>query len=216
MTLGAHLNTANERHRLELILVLLLILLLVFSLYSSLKIRGLESQVASLQNENDNQAQRLSSLQNELTALNSEIQSVLYPTRSTTNFELTGACVSIMPNCGGYVYLITLDNNGTTSIPIGYSVSLSFKDTTKLTFFGFNTTLPQGLPANSATILSATSWPSQSNATSKMSPGDNMSVAVEIGSSETFLETHVQYCTSYTTTLENTTEAQTMTTQTCN
>ena len=121
-----------------------------------------------------------------------------------------------MPDCGGYVYLITLDNNGTTSVPIGYSVFLSFNDTTKMTFFGFNTTLPRGLPADSATILSATSWPFQTNVTSRMSPGDNMSVAVGIGSSEASLETHVQYCTSYTTTLENSTETRTLTTQTCN
>ena len=210
------MNTVNDRHRLELILVLLLILLLVFSLYSSLKIRGLEGQVVSLRNESNNQAQKLISLQNELSSLNSEIQSVLYPTSSTTNFELTGACVSIMPDCGGYVYLITFDNNGTTSVPIGYSVFLSFNDTTKMTFFGFNTTLPRGLPADSATILSATSWSFQTNVTSRMPPGDNMSVAVGIGSSEASLETHVQYCTSYTTTLENSTETRTLTTQTCN
>lgn len=185
-------------------------------MYSSLKIRGLESQVAALQNEKNIQDQEMASIQNEISALNSEVRSILYPTNSTSEIELSGACVSITPQCGGYVYLITLNNNGTTGIPAGYSVFLSFKDETRLTYFGFNTTLPEGLPANNAVILSSRSWPSQSNAESKLSPGDNISVGVQIGSFETSLQSHVQYCNSFTTTLLNNSQTQTVTTQICN
>jgi len=186
------------------VLVVLLVLLVLLSLYSALTVSGFQSQLSSLQNQNIAQQQDIIGLQNQVWSLESkiallsrEVAGLLPP---VTDFYIQSACVSATEDCGGSAYSIILANNGTTSVPNGYSVYLGFNDTSRKTFIGFNTTLPSAVaPGQTVQIISSV-WPPNVDAADKLSPGDAVDAGVLVGSFQALLGVRVITCYSYTTT----------------
>jgi hypothetical protein len=120
---------------------------------------------------------------------------------------VTPQCFGI--NGVGYVYVITIQNSGTVPIPVNSSVFLGFKDASRLTYFGFNTTLPQALVPGQTASLNSTSWPRYVNATSKLAPGDVVGMGIVVGSAQTGITAHVLSCTTSATTVVNASQTQT-------
>jgi hypothetical protein len=108
--------------------------------------------------------------------------------------------VSVAPRCGiygpygPYVYHVTVTNNGTVNIPGSSSVFLDFKDNTTETDFGFNTSLPSDISPGSMVHLNSTTWPLYTNATMKLTPGDEVIVTVFIEDIPVSVETDVVVC----------------------
>jgi hypothetical protein len=204
----------------QTVMVILVLTLLAFSLYSAFEISSLQGQITSLQNQEFQQQQFM---QQEFGYLASRIDSLAATHSSASSgasFVLASACISVTPDCRGtslqgYVYFLTVDDNGSTTVPQGFSVGLSIKDATRLTGFGFNATLPGSLSPGSSVTLNASSWPSYTNATTKMSPGDEIGLSVSIGNFEVAIPAHVLSCTNTTTTFLNYTQSQTATLRNC-
>lgn len=200
-------------------IIAVLALLLFLTAYSVVEIQGLQNQLNFLQNQNYNQQSQLQNLQSELYNLQNQIRSLSTPGTKSLSFRVTSACVSLTAGCGGLMYYIVLSDNGTTSVSKGYGIYLSFKDATRGTFFGFNTSLPQDLsPSQGATVEAAT-WPPGSGAESNLAQGDMVGVAVTIQGFQAAIGARVLTCNKYATTtvfLNYTgTQTQTWTTQTC-
>jgi len=192
--------SANHSSTTKALLAVALIAILILSVYVLVEVPGMENQISSLQKENSDLQGQVGEIGNQVAGISSELQSEQQQqsstqTTSSINIEAT-ACVSVTGNCSGFnrtgdMYIISLFNAGTTAFPAGYSVGVSLKDATRITGFVFNTTLPSSLAPNGDVVLSATSWPQGTNATSKMGAGDDVGVAVLIGSYEASVETHV-------------------------
>jgi hypothetical protein len=203
------------------LLAVALIAVLILSIYVLVEVPAMESQLSSLQSQNDNLQGQLAALGGQVDNLASQLQaqSSSTQTSSSPNLEVT-ACVSVNPSCSGDnhtgdVYIISLYNGGTAAFPAGYSFYLSFKDGTRFTFFGFNSTLPSSLTPNGNIVLNAASWPQNTNATSKMGPGDEVGLAVLVGSYETAIQVRILQCSTTTTTFLNATQTQTATLTNC-
>jgi hypothetical protein len=200
-----------------LFLILVIVLgLLAYSLYQE---SVLEGQVQSLQLQNTELGLNLQAQELRLEELLLKISTTT--TSTPLRFEILGVCVSVSPGCplpsngssgGGYVYWLEVKNTGVGAIPLTLSVFLSFKDTTAQTSFGFNATLPAAIAPNSTAFLQGTVWPAGTNATSKLSPGDSVGVAVNIGSVENDIATAVLTCSSTTSTATGGTSTVTETT----
>jgi hypothetical protein len=180
------------------------VLLILLSLYSALTVSGFQSQLSSLQNQNVAQQQDIIGLENQVGLLESkvallsrEVAGLLPP---VTDFYIQSACVSAAEDCGGSAYSIILANNGTTSVPNGYSVYLGFNDTSRKTFIGFNVTLPSAVAPGQAVQIVSSVWPSNIDATTKLSPGDAVEIGVLVGGFEASRGVGVITCYSYTTT----------------
>ena len=201
------------------ILALAMISVLILSVYAAVEVPALQNQISSIQGQNSFLQGEVSNLQNQVDNLNSRLSTSTQV--STTKIDVT-ACLSVTPECYtfsnryvGYVYFIGLTDSGTSSVQKGYSIYLSFKDSTEATFFGFNTTLPSSLNPGGTVYLSATAWPTGTNATSKLAPGDEVGLAVLVGGYQTAISTIVLSCSTSTTTFLNATRTQTATLTRC-
>jgi len=218
------LNTpASARYGSSIVRVLLAIAvigILTLSVYVFIAVPSTQNQLSSVQNQNNQLEAELSNLQNQVAVLGSQLRTSSSTQTSALAFEAI-ACVSVTPKCqtiasnASYVYAIGLTNTGTASLPMGYSVYLSFKDGTRMTFFGFNTTLPSSFTPGGRVYLTATSWPQYTNATSKLAAGDQVGIAVVIGDYQTAVPVHVLSCNTTTTTFLNATRTQTATLTNC-
>jgi len=198
---------------------LALLLLIALSVYSIYELSASQTQIAFLQQQNYALQNNLIAMQNEIGVLQAQINSLTQGTASVASYQVASACLSLTAGCGGLAYYIIVNDNGATSVPKGYGVFLSFKDSTKSTYFGFNVSLPQDLTPGQGVTLEAGSWPAASGAEGKLSQGDQVGVAVVIGHVQAATGTHVLACNQYTTTttLLNYTKTQTstLTTQSC-
>jgi len=200
------------------LLALALLILIVLSIYSVYEQSAFQSQIAFLQQQNYALQNNLITLQNEIGSLQAQVNALSQGTTSGASFQVTSACLSLTAGCGGLAYYIIVEDKGPTSVPKGYSVFLSFKDSTRSTYFGFNLSLPQDLTPSQGVTLEAGSWPASSGAEVKLSQGDQVGVAVVMGVTQASTNTHVLSCSQYTTTttFQNVTlTTQTLTTQSC-
>jgi hypothetical protein len=196
----------------------------VLAAYLAIEVSSLQGQVSSLQGQNSILQGQVGDLQNQQYNLQSQLSHLLSTSTGLggPSFEITSACLSVAPQCqipagypGSYVYVITLDNNGTTTFLQSVPVFIDIKDTTRSTGFGFNASLPQELLPGGTVYLNATSWPQSENATSKLAPGDQVALAVFLGNMETMVLTRIITCTVTTTTFLNYTTTQTATNTEC-
>jgi hypothetical protein len=201
-----------------------IIAILALAAYLAIEVSSLQGQVSSLQDQNYYLQGQIADLEGQQANLGNQLAHLLSTTTQTSgpSFELVSVCLSVAPQChsypghpGSYVYAIALRDNGTTAFSQSTPVYLHFNDTTRLTQFGFNTTLPQELQRGGMIYLNATSWPQYTNATSKLAPGDQVGLAVFLGTLEAGMTTHVITCTTTTTTFLNYTLTQTATNTGC-
>ena len=203
-----------------LVIIAVLILLLLFvAAYSLVEIGGLQSQVSSLQSQNSFQQSELQNLQSAMSGLENQVRALSGHGTPVANFAITHACVSLTSGCYGLMYYIVIEDKGNTSVPKGYGIFVSFKDATRLTYFGFNASLPQDVTPSQGATIEGSSWPAGTGAEGKLSPGDQIGVAVDIKGFTASTAAHVLSCNQYSTTttfLNNSrTQTQTLTTQTC-
>lgn len=135
-------GAAGTNRGLATILVIAVVVILILSAYSAVSIASLQSQVSSLQSQNNYQQQVLADLGNQVSALQSEVYALTHPQRVGGSISVQTACMSISNDCEDGAYAITVLNNGTTMFGVDSSVYLSFKDATRLTSFGFNRASP--------------------------------------------------------------------------
>jgi hypothetical protein len=199
-------------------LVLIMVIVLGLVAYSLYQDSVLEGQVQSLQLQNNE-------LGLSLQAQELRIELLMARTSTTAStplrFQITSVCVSVGQECppsgagqgAGYAYSFGVKDTGATPILGTESVYLRFNDTTHPYSFGFNSTLPGDIAPNSTAYLQGTAWPTYTNATSKLSPGDSVGVLLMIGSVGNDIATAVLSCTSSTstTTTGNSTMTQTST-----
>jgi hypothetical protein len=201
------------------IIAVLILLLIIVTAYSVLEIGGLQSKVNSLQGQNSFQQSELQNLQSAISNLESQVSALSGHGTPVGSFDISYACISLTAGCGGLMYYIVIEDKGNTSVPKGYGIFVSFKDSTKSTFFGFNTTLPRDITPSQGATIEGTSWPAGAGAESKLAQGDQVGVAVDIKGVTASTGTHVLSCNQYptTTTFLNDTRTQTqiLTTQTC-
>ena len=206
------------------LLTVITIAILVLAAYLAIEVSGLQGQVSSLQGQNSILQGQVGDLQNQQYILQSQLSHLLSTSTGTTrpSFEITLVCLSVVLQCqlpagypGSYVYVIAVEDNGTTAFLQSVPVFLDVKDTTRSTGFGFNASLPQELFPGGTVYLNATSWPQYTNATSKLVPGDQVALAVFLGDLEAMVLTHVITCTVTTTTFLNYTTTQTATNTEC-
>jgi hypothetical protein len=187
------------------ILVAIMVIILGLLAYSLYQGSVLEGQVQSLQLQNAELGLRIQSQD-----LNIELILAKFSTTASAppSFEITSACVSVGQGCppnggalgAGYAYSFGLKDTGSAQLSSTLSVYLSFRDTRDQATFGFNSTLPGAIAPGSTAYLQAPAWPSFTNATSKLSPGDPVVVAITIGSVQNNIATVVLSCTSGTST----------------
>ncbi|MDA4120056.1 MAG: hypothetical protein OK436_05670, partial [Thaumarchaeota archaeon] len=182
------------------LLALALLILIALSVYSIYEQSASQSQIAFLQQQNYALQNNLITLQNEIGSLQAQVNSLSQGTTPGPSFQVASACLSLTAGCYGQAYYIIVSDKGPTSVPKGYSVFLSFKDSTRSTYFGFNVSLPQDLTPSQGVTLEASSWPAGSGAEAKISQGDQVGVAVVIGATQASTGTHVLSCSQYTTT----------------
>ena len=203
---------------------ILIVVILILAAYLAVEVSSLQGQLSSLQNQNSYLQGQISDLQGQQGNLENYISHLLSTSTRTAGprFELVSVCLSVAPQCysylghpGSYVYAVELLDDGTTAFPQSCSVYLSFNDTTRLTQFGFNATLPEELQPGGTVYLNATSWPQYINAASKLAPGDEVGFAVFLGDLEAGTTTHVVTCTTTITTFLNYTMTQTATNTGC-
>ena len=201
------------------LIALALLLLIAISIYSVVELSASQSQIAFLQRQNEALQNNLFTLQDEVSSLQAEVNSLSRGSATAANFQVAYACLSLTAGCNGLAYYIIVNDKGSTSVPKGYSVFLSFKDSTRSTYFGFNVSLPQDLTPNQGATIKADSWPAASGAEGKLSQGDQVGVAVVIGVVQAAIGTHVLTCSLYTTTTTflnyTQTQTRTFTTQNC-
>lgn len=198
----------------------MVLVLLVFAL-GVLEIYALDSDVATLKQENSNQQLQLQELQSQLNSLWLRILSTQTTTtqRPAYGLEAIGpACLSLTRDCGGYgspgyVYFIEVENTGSQPFPVGSSVFFFFNDTSRLTNFGFNSTLSRALAPNYILSLNSTSWPQ--NADSKLAQGDVVAIGITIANVNTGTIATVLTCSTTTTTFLNVTQTMTGTSHHC-
>ena len=200
--------------------VVMVLVLLVFAL-GVLEIYTLDSEVATLKQENSNQQYWLHDLQSQVDSLWLRILSTQTTTtqRPAYSLETIGpACLSLTRDCGGYgspgyVYVIEVENGGSQPFPVGSSIFLFFNDTSRLTSFGLNSTLGRALAPNFILWLNSTAWPQ--NADSKLAPGDVVAIGITIANANTGTTALVLTCSTTTTTFLNVTQTQTATLHSC-
>jgi hypothetical protein len=184
------------------LIVVIVLGLLAYSLYQE---SVLEGQVQSLQLQNTELGLNLQAQELRIEELLAKMTTTT--TSTPLRFEILGVCVSVGPDCplplngssgGGYVYWLEVKNTGVNPIQSTSPVFLGFKDTTALTGFGFNATLPGDIPAGATGYIQGSAWPVGTNATSKLAPGDSVGVAVTIGRVENDIATAVLTCPSAT------------------
>jgi len=173
------------------LLALALLILIVLSVYSIYEQSASQSQIAFLQQQNYALQNNLITLQNEIGSLQAQVNSLSQGSPPGASFQVASACLSLTAGCYGLDYYIIVEDKGPTSVPKGYSVFLSFKDSTRSTYFGFNVSLPQDLTPSQGVTLEASSWPAGSGAEAKLSQGDQVGVAVVIGVTQSSTGTHV-------------------------
>jgi hypothetical protein len=200
------------------------IAILALAAYLAIEVSSLQGQVSSLQDQNYYLQGQIADLQGQQGNLENELAHLLSTSTQTSGpgFELVSVCLSVTPQChsypghqGSYVYALALRNNGTTAFSQSTPVYLHFNDTTRLAQFGFNTTLPQELQLGGTVYLNSTSWPQYTSAASKLTPGDQVELAVFLGTLEVGTTTHVITCMTTTTTFVNYTLTQTATNTGC-
>jgi hypothetical protein len=201
--------------RVMVVIMVIILGLLAYSLYQD---SVLEGQVQSLQLQNNELGLSVQAQELKIELLQAKLSTA---TSTPLRFEITSACVSVGQACppGGaaqgaeYVYSFGVKDTGTTTISSTLPVYLTFKDTTVAGSFGFNSTLSGTIAPNSTAYLQATAWPAGINATSKLSAGDSVGVAITIGSVENDIATAVVACTPSTSTITtgNSTVTQTFT-----
>ena len=200
-------------------MVLALLALIALSVYSIVELSATESQVAFLRQQNDALRNQMITLQSDISYLQSQVNTLSQGGGSAASFYLGSLCVSVNTGCANGAYYIYLYDNGSTAVAAGYSVYIEVKDATKGTTFGFNSSLPGRLAPGQWQTLTAPDWPAGSNATAKLSPGDQVGIAVLVGSSQASAGTHVLSCGTYTTTTTfvnyTMTTTATQTVQTC-
>jgi hypothetical protein len=205
-------------------LTVVTVAILVLAAYLTIEVSSLQGQVSSLQGQNSILQGQVGDLQNQQYNLQSQLSHLLSTSTGigVPSFEITSVCLSVAPQCqlpagypGSYVYVIALDDNGTTTFPQSVSIFLDIKDTTRSTDFGFNASLPQELVPGGTMYLNATSWPQYTNATSKLAGGNQVALAVLLGNLEATVLTRVITCTVTTTTFLNYTTTQTATNTEC-
>lgn len=196
--------------------VVVVLVLLVFAL-GVLEIYALDNEVATLQQQNSNQQLWLQDLQNQLNSLEFRILATQTTTTQIPAYSLEAigpACLSFTPDCGpDYVYIIEVENSGSQPFPVGSSVFLFFNDTSRLTNFGFNSTLGRALAPNFILSLNSTSWPQ--GVSSKLAPGDVVEIGITIANVNTGAKATVLTCSNTTTTFLNYTQTQTATSHHC-
>ena len=207
------------------LLVVALVLVLLITLYSAVEISGLQSQISTLQSQEVSNQAGLQSLQNSLSYLESRLSSTTTQSQPQLSFAIVSACISLSPLCpptingsprtSGAVYWIQIENDGSGPISNQTSVFLSFKDASKPSYFGFNTTLGQAIVPNFFLDITGTTWPQYTNATLKLSPGDTVVVGVTIGGVSAKTTVTVYSCPTSTTTFINDTQTQTATQAIC-
>ena len=200
------------------------VVILILSAYMAIQVSGLQGEVSSLQTQNAILQDQLVNMQQAQNFMLSQL-SRLVSTSAQSNvlsFYAQDVCVAVLPVCytypghqGSYVYAMTLVNNGTVAIPITTSVDLQFKDATRSTLIEFNSSLPQAILPGAWVSLNSTFWPANTNATSKLSPGDDVGFAVFLGEAEFGTQVHVAVCSSTVTTFQNYTSTQTETQSSC-
>lgn len=201
------------------LLAVVLLLLVALSVYSLVELSATQSQIASLQQQNAALRNDIFRLQNDISSLQAQINSLSQGKAPVADFQVAYACLSLTGGCYGLDYYVIVNDKGNTSVPKGYGIYLSFKDSTKSTYFGFNTSLPQDLTPNQGVTIEASSWPAGSGAEGKLSQGDQVGVAVVIGQVQAAIGTYVLTCNQYTTTTTflnyTRTQTTTLTTQNC-
>jgi hypothetical protein len=201
------------------LMALALLVLIALSVYSIYELSASQSQIAFLQQQNYALQSNLISLQNQIGVLQGQVNSLSEGSTTAASFQVASACLSLTDGCGGLDYYITVNDKGDTSVPKGYGVFLSFKDSTSSTYFGFNVSLPRDLTPSQGVTFEAVSWPAGSGAEVKLAQGDQVGVAVEIGVTQASIGTYVLSCSQYTTTTTyqnyTMTQTQTLTIQRC-
>jgi cell division protein FtsB len=216
-------RTTSTSGSVSKVLTVVVVVILVLSAYMAIEVSSLQGQVSSLQDQNAILQNQMSNMEQAQNYLQSQINRLLSAATQTKifSFYVRDICVSVAPLCysyprqGSYVYAMGIVNNGTVTIPVTTSVYLEFKDATRSTLVAFNASLPQTIPPGGGVYLNSTSWPENTNATSKLAPGDDIGLAVLLGDVEFATETHVATCSSSTTTLQNYTSTQTETLTSC-
>jgi len=219
-------GTTSTSGSVTMILTVAVVIVLVLSAFMVVEVSSLQGQVSSLQNQNTGLQQEITDLQSQQNFLQSALLRLLSTsttTPRTLSFTLGDVCISIAPNCsylgfagpGPDVYAIVIVNNGTVSISATNSVAIEIKDATKPSDFVFNTTLPSLVFPGGSVSLNSTSWPAFTNATSKISPGDNINVIVSVGDLVASAETLVVMCGSSINTFVNYTSTMTLTATSC-
>jgi hypothetical protein len=214
-------SSGSAAGRLALLAVLAILLL---SIYQAVGVSSLQNQLSSLQNQNLFLQNQVGNLQGQQATLQIDLSRLLSTSTKTNalSIELSSVCLSVTPQCytypeqkERYVYAMAVTNNGSVTMPVTDSVYLSLKDVTRMTYFGFNSSLPQELTPGETVYLNATTWPQYVNATSKLAAGDEVGLAVYVGNAMAVVETHVIACTLSTTTFTNYALTQTATGVAC-
>lgn len=198
----------------------MVLVLLVFVL-GVLEIYALDNEVATLRQENSNQQLQLQGLQSQLSSLWLGILSMQTTTTQRPAYSLDivePACLSLTRDCDGYgspgyVYVIKIENSGSQPFPVGSSIFLFFNDTSRLTNFGFNSTLGRALGPNYILSLNSTSWPQNSG--SKLAPGDLVAIGITIANVNADTLATVLTCSTTTTTFLNVPQTMTGTSHHC-
>ncbi len=205
-------------------LTVVTVAILLLAAYLAVEVSDLQGQVSLLQGQNSFLQNQIGDLENQQSQLQNELAHLLSTSTgaSRPSFEISSVCLSVTRQCyipvgyqGGYAYVIALYDNGTVDFPQAVSVYLNIKDSTRSMSFGFNASLPESLLPGMTVYLNATSWPQYTNATSKLAPGDEVVLAVSLGSIEASALTFVITCTTTTTTMLNGTTTITATNTNC-
>jgi Tfp pilus assembly protein PilV len=203
----------------NMLIGLAFLVLIALSVYSIVELSAAKSQIDSLQRQNQALQNNIFILQSDISSLQAQVNSLSKGGGSVASFYLGSLCISVNSGCAGSAYYIYLYDNGTTTVDAGYGISIEIKDATRKTLVGFNASLPGSLAPGHWQMLTSPNWPAGSNATNKLSPGDQVGVAVFVGSSESSAGTHVLTCGTYTTTTTfvnyTITTSATRTVQTC-
>lgn len=123
------------------LLAVAVVVLLALAVYNVVELSTAQSQMASLQQENSALQQEIFNLHAQVGSLQAQPSYLTRGNTQTASFQLQSACLRVNAGCSGNSYVVILDNNGSMAVPVGYSIFISFKDGTRGTHFGFNTSL---------------------------------------------------------------------------
>ena len=196
---------------------MLLVVVLVVSVYSAFEIGVLSEQLRDVRNQNYFQGSQISILEGEVALLQSKVNALLHPVQTVSSFDMGYPCVSVTPDCAyGFVFYLLVSNNGTSSIPAGQGAFIFINDTTRSTYFGFNSSFPNRVAPGHEAIFNLTAWPAFSDAQAKLSPGDSVIVGLNALGRTEKTEGTVLSCVATTQTFTNyTVSTQTVTTKEC-